>query len=51
VVLDPALLAADVVNLHPLDNAKTTAIAPTDLLRFLDAESHPPLLLAFGPEG
>ncbi|HEX9633136.1 MAG TPA: prolyl-tRNA synthetase associated domain-containing protein [Gemmatimonadales bacterium] len=51
VVLDPVLLAADVVNLHPLDNAKTTAIAPTDLLRFLDAESHPPLLLAFGPEG
>lgn len=50
VVLDSQLLAGDVVNLHPLDNARTTAIAPADLLRFLDAESHPPMVLAFGPE-
>jgi Ala-tRNA(Pro) deacylase len=47
VVLDRALLTGDVVNLHPLDNAKTTAIAPSDLLRFLDAERHPPLVLEF----
>ena len=47
VVLDRALLDAEIVNLHPLDNAKTTAIRPADLLTFLGAEHHPPLLLAF----
>lgn len=47
VVLDRALLDAEIVNLHPLDNARTTAIRPDDLLAFLDAESHPPLLLGF----
>ena len=29
----------------PLDNARTTAIAPGDLLRFLEAVKHPPLIL------
>jgi Ala-tRNA(Pro) deacylase len=47
VVLDRAVLQRDPVNLHPLDNAKTTAIAAADLLRFLEAEGHPPLLLDF----
>jgi Ala-tRNA(Pro) deacylase len=49
VVLDRVLLEGDIVNLHPLDNAKTTAIAPADLLRFLEAERHPPLVLDFNP--
>lgn len=49
VVLDRALLEGDIVNLHPLDNAKTTAIAPADLLRFLEAERHPPIVLDFSP--
>jgi Ala-tRNA(Pro) deacylase len=47
VVLDRALLDADLVNLHPLDNAKTTALAPRDLLRFLEAEGHRPVILEF----
>lgn len=47
VVLDCGLLDADIVNLHPLDNAKTTAVAPADLLRFLAAEGHPPTVLDF----
>lgn len=47
VVLDRVLLAAEIVNLHPLDNAKTTALAPDDLLHFLDAEEHPPVILDF----
>jgi Ala-tRNA(Pro) deacylase len=47
VVLDQALLTGDIVNLHPLDNAKTTAISPPDLLRFLEAEGHPPHILDF----
>jgi Ala-tRNA(Pro) deacylase len=45
VVLDRAVLARDPVNLHPLDNAKTTAIAAADLLRFLEAEGHAPQVL------
>jgi Ala-tRNA(Pro) deacylase len=47
VVLDREVLARDPVNLHPLDNTKTTAIAAADLLRFLEAEGHPPVLLDF----
>ena len=45
VVLDRDVLARDPVNLHPLDNAKTTAISAADLLRFLEAEGHPPQLI------
>ena len=47
VVVDREVLARDPVNLHPLDNAKTTAIAAADLLRFLEAEGHAPELMDF----
>ena len=47
VVLDRAVLAQDPVNLHPLDNARTTAIAAADLVRFLEAEGHAPELMDF----
>ena len=47
VVLDREVLARDPVNLHPLDNAKTTAIAGADLLRFLEAEGHAPRIMDF----
>jgi len=43
--LDRGVLDADPVNAHPLHNAATTAIAGRDLLRFLEACGHPPLLL------
>jgi len=45
VVLDREVLAGDPVNLHPLDNTRTTAIAAADLLRFLEAEGHPPRVM------
>ena len=45
VVLERDVLAQDPINLHPLDNARTTGIAAADLLRFLEAEAHPPELL------
>ena len=35
------------LNYHPLDNDRTTAIAPADLLRFLEASDHAPQLLDF----
>jgi Ala-tRNA(Pro) deacylase len=45
VVLDRDVLAQDPIHLHPLDNARTTAIAAADLLRFLEAEGHAPELI------
>lgn len=45
VVLDKAMLAHDPLNCHPLVNDMTTAIAPADLVRFLEAEGHGPQIL------
>lgn len=47
VVLDSALLDIDPLNFHPLDNAKTTAISATDLLKFLDSTNHSPQFVNF----
>jgi Ala-tRNA(Pro) deacylase len=47
VAIDRGVLQQDPINLHPLDNAKTTAIAGTDLLRFLEAENHRPHIIDF----
>lgn len=46
-VLDKHLLDCHPVNAHPLVNFKTTAIAPQDLVKFLEAEGHKPQLLDF----
>ncbi len=45
VALDREMLDREPLNFHPLDNAKTTAIGRDDLLRFLAATGHEPLLL------
>ena len=42
VVLDKEMLAHDPLNYHPLENDRTTAIAPADLLRFIAACGHTP---------
>ena len=47
VVLDAALLDINPLNFHPLDNSKTTAIAPGDLIKFLQANNHSPQLVNF----
>ncbi len=47
VYFDRAVLEGDLVNLHPLDNGKTTAISAIDLRRFLDAIGHPPDIIEF----
>jgi len=44
-VLARAVLAAEPVNAHPLHNEATAAIAGDDLLRFLDACRHPPVMI------
>jgi len=47
VVLDRALLSAERLNFHPLDNRMTTSIRPDDFVRFLEAEMHPPEIIRF----
>jgi len=46
-VLDRGLSDAAPVNVHPLVNTMTTAMAPADLLRFFEATGHPPRWLDF----
>ena len=41
-VLDREMLEQDPLNYHPLENDRTTAIAPADLLRFIAACGHTP---------
>lgn len=45
VVLDKAMLDHDPLNYHPLTNEATTAIASADLLRFIGACGHEPVIL------
>lgn len=47
VALDAELLETEPINFHPLDNAMTTAVSRAGLLRFLEAEGHPPLIVRF----
>jgi Ala-tRNA(Pro) deacylase len=49
VVLDRAMLQCDPLNFHPLVNDRTTAIAPDDLLRFIAACGHRPMILDLDP--
>jgi Ala-tRNA(Pro) deacylase len=51
VVLDAALLELDPLNLHPLRNDRTTAIAARDLLRFLESCNHTPRVMSFAGLG
>ena len=44
-VLDAAMLDRDPLNYHPLENDRTTAISPADLLRFIAACGHTPRIL------
>jgi Ala-tRNA(Pro) deacylase len=46
VVVDAALTAFAEVNCHPLRNDATTRLATADLLRFIEACGHKPLIVA-----
>ena len=48
VVVDEALMGFAEVNAHPLVNSATTRIATDDLLRFIEACGHEPLILPLG---
>ena len=45
VVLETRLASAPAVNVHPLENNRTTTISGPELIRFLRACGHEPLLL------
>jgi len=44
-VLDADLMRDEIINCHPLTNDATTSLASADLIRFLDATGHVPLVL------
>jgi Ala-tRNA(Pro) deacylase len=44
-VLDEDLMRQEIVNGHPLSNDATTSIGRDDLIRFLEATGHQPLVL------
>ncbi len=46
VVIDSRLAAAACVNVHPLRNTATLGLAGADLLTFLSATGHPPVVVA-----
>ncbi len=45
IILDEDLMKHDIVNGHPLSNDATTSVASKDLLRFIEATGHAPLVL------
>ena len=45
VVLDAAMMALPRLNMHPLVNTMSTAMASGDLVRFLEATGHTPLIV------
>lgn len=46
VVLDAAMMEAELVNYHPLTNTATTTITPADLLVFIRSCGHEPHIVA-----
>jgi Ala-tRNA(Pro) deacylase len=45
VVLDSELMQHAIINAHPLTNEATTSIATSDLLKFIEATGHDPVIL------
>jgi Ala-tRNA(Pro) deacylase len=48
VVLDEAMMAHERLNFHPLVNTRTTGLASADLVKFLRATGHDPLVVPLG---
>ena len=51
VVLDAQMLRHERLNFHPLVNTRTTGLASTDLLKFLRATGHEPMIVVLGQAG
>jgi Ala-tRNA(Pro) deacylase len=50
VVLDEALMRQERLNFHPLVNTRTTGLASADLVKFLRATGHEPLVVKLGQD-
>ena len=50
VVLDEAMMRHERLNFHPLVNTRTTGLASADLIKFLRATGHEPMVVALGRE-
>ncbi len=50
VVLDEAMMRHERLNFHPLVNTRTTGLASADLVKFLRATGHEPMVVALGRE-
>jgi Ala-tRNA(Pro) deacylase len=50
VVLDEAMMRHQRLNFHPLVNTRTTGLASADLIKFLRATGHEPMVVALGQE-
>jgi Ala-tRNA(Pro) deacylase len=50
VVLDEAMMRHERLNFHPLVNTRTTGLAAADLVKFLRATGHEPLIAALGQD-
>jgi Ala-tRNA(Pro) deacylase len=48
-VLDAAMMQSDLVNVHPLENTMSVALAPSGLTTFLRAVGHEPWVLDLSP--
>lgn len=51
VAIDGQLLSESLLNFHPLVNDQTTTITPADLMRFLVATAHDPVMTTFAQDG
>jgi Ala-tRNA(Pro) deacylase len=51
VFLDADLMKHDIVNCHPLINTATTSIAASDLIKFLEATGHKPVVVKLTTAG
>jgi Ala-tRNA(Pro) deacylase len=50
VVLDEAMMRHERLNFHPLVNTRTTGLKSEDLVKFLRATGHEPLIVALGQD-
>ncbi len=51
VALDSAMMRCERLNFHPLVNTRTTGLASADLIKFLRATGHEPMIVELGRVG
>jgi len=51
VVLDEAMMRCERLNFHPLINTRTTGLKSADLVKFMRATGHEPMVVALGRDG